>query len=105
MNDLWDIVFTQKPGQEGFRGLGVAVALQQNFEHEAVLVQCPPKPVSNAIHGRTHLVEMPSGTPSGFPMAQFFDEERSELDTPFAEGLMADLNAALVQQFLHVSVT
>ena len=41
MNDLWDIIFTQKPDQEGFRGLGVAVALQQNFEHEAVLVHCP----------------------------------------------------------------
>ena len=65
----------------------------------------PPKPVSNAIHGRTHLVEMPSGTPTGFPMAQFFDEERSELYAPFAEGLMADLKAPLVQQFLHVSVT
>ena len=42
VNDLWNIVFTQKPGQEGLRGLGVAVALQQNFEHKAVLVHCSP---------------------------------------------------------------
>ena len=42
VNDLWDLVFTQQSGQEGFRGLGVAVALQQNFEHEAVLVHCSP---------------------------------------------------------------
>ena len=38
-------------------------------------------------------------------MAQVFSEEGSELDTPLSEGLMANLNAALVQQFLHVSVT
>ena len=42
VNDLWEIVFTQQPGQERLRGLGVAVALQQNFEHEAVLVHRPP---------------------------------------------------------------
>ena len=118
MDDLWDIVFSQQPGQEGLRRFGVPMPLKEDVEHETVLVHRPPavkraqarcsdqdKPVSNAIHGRTHLVEMPSGTPSGFPMAQFFDEERSELYAPFAEGLMADLNAPLVQQFLHVSVT
>ena len=32
VNSLWDVVFTQEPGQENFRGLSVAVALQQNFE-------------------------------------------------------------------------
>ena len=105
MDDLWDIVFSQQPGQEGLRRFGVPMPLKEDVEHETVLVHGPPKPVSNAIHGRTHLVEMPSGTPSGFPMAQFFGEERSELYAPFAEGFMADLNAALVQQFLHVSVT
>ena len=59
----------------------------------------------DAIDARTDLVQMPPGTPSGFPVAQVFSEEGSELDTPLAEGLMANLNAALVQQFLHVSVT
>ena len=47
---------------------------------------------------------MPPGTPTGFPVAQSFCEQWTELDAPFAEGLVADLNAALVQQFLHVSV-
>ena len=47
---------------------------------------------------------MPPGTPSGFPVAQFFCEQWTELDAPFAEGLVADLNAALVQQFLDISV-
>jgi len=79
--------------------------LEENVEHKSVLVYGPPKPMSNAVHARTHLVDMPPGTPSGFPVAQDFREEGSELDTPLAEGLVTDLNAALLQQFLHVSVT
>ncbi len=38
-------------------------------------------------------------------MAQDFSEEGAELDAPFTEGLVADLDTALVQQFLDVSVT
>jgi hypothetical protein len=47
---------------------------------------------------------MPPGTPSGFPVAQVFGEEGAKLDAPLAERLMADHDAALVQQFLHVSI-
>jgi HAMP domain-containing protein/signal transduction histidine kinase/CheY-like chemotaxis protein len=104
MDDLWDIVFCQQPGQEGLRRFGVAVALKQDVEHETVLVHSPPQPVSDAVHARTHLVEMPPGTPSGFPVAQIFSEEGAELDTPFADRLVADHDAALVQQFLDIPV-
>ena len=38
-------------------------------------------------------------------MAQVFSEQRAEFDAPFAEGLVADLDAALVEQFLNVPVT
>jgi len=38
-------------------------------------------------------------------MAQFLGHEWAELDTPFAQRLMADHNAALVEQFLNISVT
>ena len=48
---------------------------------------------------------MPPGTPTGFPVAQFFCEQWTELDAPFAVGLVTHLNAALVEQFLHVPVT
>jgi len=116
VNDLWDVVFTQQSGQEGFCGLGVAVALQQNFEHEAVLVHRSPavkraqavkrgqprcsdqdarcsdqdEPMSDPINARTHLIQMPPGTPSGFPVAQSFSEQWTELDAPFAEGLVEE---------------
>ncbi len=41
-NPVWDVVFTQEPGHEGFRGFGVSVPLKQNIEHEAMLVHRPP---------------------------------------------------------------
>ena len=63
------------------------------------------KPVSDAIDARTHLVQMPLGTPPEFLVTQVFCEQWTELDAPFAESFMANLNAALVQQFLHVSIT
>jgi len=79
--------------------------LKEDIEHEPVLVHSPSKPVSNTIHSRTHLVEMPPGTPSGFPVAEIFSEERCEFDRPFAQGFVPDLNAALMEQFLYVPVT
>ena len=60
--------------------------------------------MSDPIDARTHLIQMPPGTPSGFPVAKLFGKEGRELDAPFLEGLVADLNAALVQQFLDISV-
>ncbi len=43
LNDLWDIVFTQEPAQEGFGHLGILVPLQENIEHEAVRIHGPPE--------------------------------------------------------------
>ena len=40
VNDLWDIVFTKEPGQEGLRGLSIPVMLKRDVEYEAVLVDC-----------------------------------------------------------------
>jgi len=104
MDDLWAIVFSQQPGQEGLYRFGVPIPLEKNVEYEALLVDRPPKPVSNAIHARTGLVEMPPGTQTGFPVAQIFREERGKFHVPLTEGLVTDLNAALEEQFLHISV-
>ena len=46
---VWDIVFSQKPPHEVFGGLGIAVSLEQDIKHEAVLVHRPPQPVSNPV--------------------------------------------------------
>ena len=63
------------------------------------------EPVSDAIDARTYLVQMPPGTPPGFLVTQVFCEQGTEFDIPLAQCLMADLNTALVQQFLDVPVT
>ena len=104
MDDLWDVILTQEASHERFRRLRVTVPLKEDVKHESVLVHRSPEPVSDAVHARTHLVEMPPGTPPGFPVAQFLCEEGSEFQAPLAESLVAHLNAAPVQQFLHVSV-
>ena len=55
-NPVWDIIFTQEPGQEGLCGVGIPVPLKQDVEYEAVLVHRSPQPVSDAIDARTHLI-------------------------------------------------
>jgi len=84
VNDLWDVIFTQQSGQEGLCSLSVPVSLEQNVEHVPVLVYGPPKPVANAVHRRAHLVQIPPGTPPGFPVTKIFSEEGTKLDAPLA---------------------
>jgi hypothetical protein len=81
------------------------VPLEQDTLQEPVLVYSPPEPVANTVDSRADLIQKPPGTPAGFPVAEAFSEQRAELDGPFAECLVTDLDAALVQQFLNVSVT
>ena len=52
-----------------------------------------------------HLTQKPPGTPPGFLVAQFLGEAWGKLDVPLPEGFVADLNTALVEQFLHVTLT
>jgi len=79
--------------------------LEENIEHETVLIYRSPKPVPDTIDARTDLIEMPPGPSTGFPVTQVFSEEGAELDTPLAQCFVTDLEAALVEQFLDVSVT
>ncbi|BDP43352.1 hypothetical protein DAETH_33210 (plasmid) [Deinococcus aetherius] len=51
------------------------------------------------------LVEMPPRTPPGFSVTQFFGQERREPRVPLSQGLVADLNTTLVEQFLNVTLT
>jgi len=102
---VWDVVLAKESGQEHPCGFSISVELEKDVEHETVLVHGSPQPVPDAIHARTYLIQKPAGTPSGFPLAQVFSKQRAKLQTPFAKGLVTDLNTALVEQFLDVSVT
>ena len=103
MDDFSDIVVSQQLGQESLRRSSVPMLLEENVEHETVLVHGPPKPMSDLINARTHLVDRPPGTPVGVPGGVGLQRRGAELDAPLAEGLVADFHAALVEPFLHVS--
>ena len=42
MNDVWDIIFSQKSGQKSLLRLGIPMPLKENVEHEAVLIYRAP---------------------------------------------------------------
>jgi len=75
MNDVWDIIFNQDFGWESLRCVGISVPLKQEIEHEAVLVYCPPEPVTHTINTCADLIQKPLGTPPGFPVTQTICEE------------------------------
>jgi hypothetical protein len=85
VNDLCDIVFTHESGQECLRSVGVALALNEDVEHDLAFVDRPPEPVANAIDACTDLVQKPAGTGTGFPLARVFREQRPEVEIPFAQ--------------------
>jgi hypothetical protein len=117
MDDLWDIVFSQQPGQEGLRRFGVPMPLKENVEHEAVLVNRSPKPVSNAIHAHTprrYATGNPDGAPGGAGLPRRGVRilctsgqascTASVLPKTLAQSFMTDDDAVPIQQFLDVPV-
>ena len=43
--------------------------LQEDVEHCALFINCPPQPVFDPADDNMHFIQMPPGTPSGFPVA------------------------------------
>ena len=62
------------------------------------------QPVFLAINLAAYFIQKPPGTPVGFPVPQFFGEEGCELDVPLPECLVTDLDAALLEQFLNITL-
>ena len=98
MNDLRNVIFIQQPGHENLCCVGITVPLEENIEHEAVLVNSSPEPVAYAIDTRAHFIEVSPGTPPGSLVAQFFREEGSELYAPFAEGLVEEWRSHAIKR-------
>ena len=104
VDDGWDVMLTQEPEEESLRRLCVPAPLKEHIQHNAMFVDRPPQPMSDAPDLHTHFVEMPPGTPAGFPVAQVLGERVTEFDTPAADGLTGDANPSFQQQFFDVSV-
>ena len=78
--------------------------LKKNIEHETVLVYRAPQPMPDTIYRRTDFIQVPLGTPAGFPVTQFVGKQGTEFDAPLTECLVADPNAALVEQLFNISI-
>ena len=104
MNGLWDVVFAQQASKECFGCLSITVFLQEDVKHSALFVHRPPEPVFNSTNDNVHLIQMPPGTPSGFPVTSFLSQEWGEFDVPLAKGFVADVNSSLVEQLLNITL-
>src|SRR6266566_907234 len=83
----------------------IAPLLHQNVKHDALLVDCPPQPVTLALDLELHLVQVPFVTRACTPSAQFRGVAGAELRTPGANRLVRDSYPPLGQQFLDVTQT
>ena len=104
MNGLWDVILAQQTDKKRFCCLSVTMFLQEDVEHRACIVNGSPKPVVDPTDHNVHFIQMPSRTPSGFAVAQFFGEEWSEFNVPLTQGFVADVNPSFVKEFLDISL-
>ena len=104
MNGLWDVVIAQQAAEKCFGRLSITMFLKEDVEHASMFINRPPQPVFDPANDNMHFIQMPSGTPSGFPMAQFLSQERSEFDVPLTKGFVTDMNPSLVKQLLNVTL-
>ena len=48
---FWNVEFNEQANQKRSRGFSITVALQQDIEHEPMLVYGPPQPVTDTTDG------------------------------------------------------
>jgi hypothetical protein len=77
--------------------------LDQDVQHDAVLVDRPLRPVAFAADLQQHLVEMPFVARSCSTTAQPGRERRAELGAPLADRLVAHDDATLGEEILDVA--
>lgn len=100
----WSLVVAQQHSEERLGRLSVAVFLQKNIQHSAMLVHGTPQPVLDALDLDADFIQVPMGTPMGFPFLQFLGDGGAELIAPVTNCFVTDLDSALEQQFFNISV-
>src|SRR4051794_31301450 len=84
--------FQQLP-QQAFGGPLVAPALDQDVEHDPILVDRPPEPVLRSADHQAHFVEVPLVSRVWQLAADLVGEALAELARPLPHGLMAHVDA------------
>src|SRR5215217_4690273 len=80
----------------------VAPALDEDVQHDPVLIHCPPEPVLLPCDLHGNLVEVPCISSTGQPAADLIGECLAELQSPLAHCLMADRNATRPEDLVHM---
>jgi hypothetical protein len=92
-----------KPSKETFGCFGIPSWLNENVEHDTVLVHSTPEIVLHALDPHEHLIEVPLVTRSRTTAAQAVCEGLAKLLAPASNGLIRDCDAPLGQQEFNVS--
>src|SRR3954454_18764157 len=87
------LLFQQLP-EQALGGRLVPPLLNENVEHDPILIDSPPEPVLPADDHPAPFVEVPFVSPTGEPAADLVGEGLAELTRPLPDGLMAPLDAA-----------
>src|SRR3954447_8155156 len=80
--------------EQTFGGLLVAPALNQDVEHDPILVDRPPQPMLLAADHQAHFVEVPLVARAWQPAPDLVGEGLAELARPLPHGLVAHVDAA-----------
>ena len=90
--------------KETLGGARVAARLNPNIQHATVLIHSSPEIVTSPVDAEIDLVQMPRIAAPGRPAAQFVGDVLAEFQTPLADRLVGDDEAANGQQFLHIAI-
>src|SRR5215210_4157687 len=82
---------------------GVPAVLDEDVEHNTVLVHRAPEVIQLAIDLQEHLIEVPSVARLGPALTELSGEVGAELEAPLPDALMADDDASLGQDKLHLA--
>jgi hypothetical protein len=90
--------------EEFLGGFLVALALHQDVEDVAVLIDRPPEVMPLSTHRAKHLVEVPRVTRSGAPATPLICVRLAKFATPLADRFVRHTDAAGTQQFFDIPV-
>ena len=103
-DDPWHVVqaFQQAP-EETLSGVGIAAFLNQDVEHNAVLVNGTPEIVLNALEPDEHFIHVPLVAGSRSPATQAIGKGLAEFPAPAPNCLIRHDYATLCQKQLDVA--
>ncbi len=83
----------------------VASALDEDVQHVALLIYCPPQVMNAPVNRGEDFIEVPPVTGAGTATAQVVGVSLTELQAPSADRLVSESDAAHAHHFFDVAVT